>query len=303
MVKRKLTNKNFDIWHFQSVNYKTLIYIKALKELNQKVVVTFQGADIQINKKINYGYRLKKKYDTLLRSTIRQIDLIHSISNNIDSDLKKLGVKKKKIIKIPNTVHLRKTNKKKAVKKNKILKLITVARFAEKKKGFDFIDKIGDQLRGRVNFKWYIVGKDSHKIKQYKFVRENIDKFEIVPQINNINEKYFPHSSLIKLYQESDIYIHLSRIESFGISLIEAMSMKLPILAIKAKGSNELLKDKVNGYFFSIQKRNFFTKIMNIQNKKLNQKKLNAFNNAYIKKFDLELATLKLIREYKKLAF
>ena len=286
-LHRIIKKYNYDIFHFHSLNYKLLMLIRELKKLNQKVIVTFQGADIQINKKINYGYRLKKNYDHLLRSTIKKIDLIHSISNNIDLDLKKLGVKKKNIIKIPNTVYLKKTNNNKSHRKYKILKLITVARFAEKKKGFDFIDKIGEQLKGRIDFKWYIIGKNSHKLTQYKFVRENKDKFKIIPQISNFNEKYFPHSSLIKLYQQSDIYVHLSRIESFGISLIEAMSVHLPILAIKAKGSNELLKDKINGYFFSVKKNNFYTKILNIKNKKLNQRKLINFNKEYTKKFDL----------------
>ena len=55
--------------------------------------------------------------------------------------------------------------------------------------------------------------------------------------------------------------------------------------------------------FFSVKKNNFYTKILNIKNKKLNQRKLINFNKEYTKKFDLELATTKLIREYKKLIF
>ena len=48
--------KQYDLWHFHSVNYKTLIYINVLNSLNQKVIVTFQGGDIQIDRKINYFY-------------------------------------------------------------------------------------------------------------------------------------------------------------------------------------------------------------------------------------------------------
>ena len=58
--------KKYDLWHFHSVNYKTLIYINVLNSLNQKIIITFQGADIQIDKNINYGYRLDKKYDSFL---------------------------------------------------------------------------------------------------------------------------------------------------------------------------------------------------------------------------------------------
>ena len=37
-----------------------------MKDLNQKVVVTFQGIDIQIDRKINYGYRLNELYEKTL---------------------------------------------------------------------------------------------------------------------------------------------------------------------------------------------------------------------------------------------
>lgn len=53
-------NKSYDVWHFQSVNYKTLLYVKVLKKLKQKVVVTFHGADIQKDEDILYGYRFDK---------------------------------------------------------------------------------------------------------------------------------------------------------------------------------------------------------------------------------------------------
>ena len=53
--KKIIKDKNISIWHFQSVNYKTLIYLEELKKLNQKIVVTLQGADIQIDDQIKYG--------------------------------------------------------------------------------------------------------------------------------------------------------------------------------------------------------------------------------------------------------
>ena len=62
---------NYDIWHFHSVNYKTLIYINILSELDQKIIVTLQGADIQIDRQINYGYRLDPKYEQFLRYTFK----------------------------------------------------------------------------------------------------------------------------------------------------------------------------------------------------------------------------------------
>ncbi len=59
--KKLIKKEKYDIWHFHSLNYKTLLFILVLNKLNQKIAVTFQGADIQIQKNIGYGYRLKKK--------------------------------------------------------------------------------------------------------------------------------------------------------------------------------------------------------------------------------------------------
>jgi len=297
-------NKKFkyDIYHFHSVNFKLLLIIRELKNLNKKVIVTFQGADIQLKKEIGYGYRLKKKYDQLLKKVIKKVDIVQAISNNIITDIKKLGFKKEKIVQIPNTVHTKKIREYKSKKnKTKHLRLLTVARFAEKKKGFDFLDNLVNQLKHKVKFKWTIIGRDSHKIFQYDLVKKNSRYFKSVIEIHNKNEVFFPHSSLIKYYKNSDVYVHLSRIESFGISLIEAMSANLPILAINSKGSNELLKDNINGYFFNLNKLNFLKKINLIKKNKINSLKLKKYNNEYTKKFDLENATIDLIKVYKKM--
>ena len=80
--KKIINDKKFDIWHFQSVNYKTLIYVEVLKQLNQKVVVTLQGADIQIDYEINYGYRLDKKYDKFIQKVFKKVDSFHAISSS-----------------------------------------------------------------------------------------------------------------------------------------------------------------------------------------------------------------------------
>ena len=58
--KKICKKEKYDAWHFHSVNYKTLLYIKPLKELSQKVIITFQGADIQKDKDIRYGYRFEQ---------------------------------------------------------------------------------------------------------------------------------------------------------------------------------------------------------------------------------------------------
>ena len=103
-----------------------------LKKLNQKIIVTFQGADIQLNKSIKYGNRLDIKYDKLLKKSLGNIDLFTAISKNIFKDLKSFNINSNKIIELHGNLISKVLNiKKKTNKKNnKVLKIITVARYA-----------------------------------------------------------------------------------------------------------------------------------------------------------------------------
>ena len=128
-------NKKYDVWHFQSVNYKTLMYLKVLKKIKQKVVVTFHGADIQKDERILYGYRFDKKYEDFLSETIHFVDKVFAISDDVIKELNFFNFPKEKIVKIPNSIDIKKIlnvgNNKFDPKK---LNIITVARFYEKKR-------------------------------------------------------------------------------------------------------------------------------------------------------------------------
>ena len=81
-VLKLIKKYKIDIWHFSFINFKSLILINILKNLDQKVVVTFHGIDLQIERSINYGYRLNKKYDFLLKNTLKQIDKFTFVTVN-----------------------------------------------------------------------------------------------------------------------------------------------------------------------------------------------------------------------------
>jgi len=85
-LSKMIKKEKYHVWHFIFTNYKSLILINVLNALSQKIVVTFQGADIQINNKIKYGNRLDKKYDKLFKKTLESIDKFTAISNNIKHD-------------------------------------------------------------------------------------------------------------------------------------------------------------------------------------------------------------------------
>ena len=244
-LNKIIKKKKYHVWHFNFINYKSLIIIDCLKDLKQKVLVTFQGIDIQLNKEINYGYRLDKKYEKYLMSVLKKIDIFSCLSCTIKTDLLNLNVPLEKIFFIPNAVEIEKFQK---LKKNKIKKdkisLITVARFSEKKKGFDLVPKLVEKLiKLKLDFHWNIIGKNTKKLFENKIIKMNSEKFTITDDLINFNESYLPSSNLINKYMESDIYLNLSRIESFGITFVEALASEIPVISFDAKGVNEIIKD------------------------------------------------------------
>lgn len=300
-IKKIIKLKNYQVWHFIFLNYKSLLIINSLKRLNQKIIVTFQGADVQIKREIFYGNRLDKKYDKLLKFSLRKIDYFTAISRNIFKDLINLGVCSKKIFKIPNGIPLNKFQKqKKKQNLENTLKIITVARYSPKKKGYDLVHKITKKLiEKKVKFLWIIVGKNTLLLKKYSIIKENLKYFKIIDNLNCNNEMYLPDTKLIKLYKSSDLYANLSRIESFGITFIEAFASGLPILTFNSKGANELVKNNYNGIILKKNNLdNFIKKLMLINKKKLLLNK-NAFKSS--KKFDLNLLVHKYIKIYKKI--
>ena len=296
---------NFDIWHFNFLNFKSLILINALKNYNKKIkiIVTFHGVDVQIDRSINYGFRLNKKYDDLLQSTISKIDKFTYISAVIEKDLIDLGVKKEKLIYFPNSVDIKKFNKISSNKKDRVFNLITVARYAEKKKGFDLIHKIATGLKEKkIDFKWKIIGENSKFLLKDEFFRSNANFFDLIENIDNIDEEYFPHSSLIKHYKSSDLYLNLSRIESFGITYIESLASRVPIISFKSIGSNEVIVNGLNGFF--IDENNLSSYIEKICYLNQNQNILISLKKnciESIKRFDLDLISNNLIKSYKEL--
>ncbi len=296
-IAKIVNSKNYDIWHFHSINFKTLIIFEVLKELNQKVVFTFHGADIQLNKKIGYGYRLDLNYDRMLRKNLKLVDRVHSISEEIEKDLIQLNFQKKKILRLPDCVYHKKFKKYK-VNKPKKLTLITVARYAEKKKGFDFIEKISSQLINKIDFKWIIIGRNVSDLSKNKFISKYKTNFRLIEEIKN-NELFFPNSKLIKYYKSSTIYAHLSRIESFGITVLEALSSGLPIISFMSTGSKTLIKNGINGYLVNcFDTKQYAKKIIKIYKSK--NKVLKSNLNDLIE-YDLIFNTNKLIKDYKHL--
>ncbi len=304
--KKIIKKSKYDIWHFNLINFKSLLIINTLKKLNQKIVVTFHGVDLQIDRKINYGYRLDKKYEECLLENINNIDLFLNISSIMKKDLLSLGIDENKIIHLPNTIDINKINRIKGLNKKidaKKLKLITVARYDKNVKGYNLVETVAKKLfDNNVNFLWTIIGQSTKRLNDKKFIKENKDLFNIIENIGNEDEKYFPNTKIIKEYFNSDIYVNLSRIESFGVTFIEAIASGLPIISFDSKGANEIIVDDYNGFLITSDSLDdYVNKLIQISNNKnlLDSKRYNLTKT--IERYDLNVVTNQLIDIFKNI--
>src|SRR3989344_916930 len=131
----------------------------------------------------------------------------------------------------------------------KIINILYVGRL-EKRKGIDILIKaIPKVLKVVNNARFTIVGRENTKSDwlidlrnsiQYKF----LDRVYFLGYINNLK-------TLDKLYQNSDICVIPSRYESFGLTVLDAMSYRKTVVASKVGGIPEIITDNKDGVLFN----------------------------------------------------
>ena len=87
------------------------------------------------------------------------------------------------------------------------------------------------------------------------------DRNEAVKLAKNLNISdnvifagFVDDETLKKLYSLSDVYVCPSRLEGFGLTVIEAMAAKIPVVATNVGSIPELIKNGYNG--FLVEKNN-----------------------------------------------
>lgn len=210
-----------------------------------------------------------------ISKTIKQslIDYLHIndiyvINNGVDTDVFKPNEKKDssliKIISVGTLYWI----------KNQEMMIKAVVKIYQSNKNID-LTLLGD-------------GEDRNKLEKM------VDDYKASSYIHILGRK----QNVAHYLGASDIYISASKTEGLPLSIAEAMASGLPIVATKAGGVVDLVKDNVNGYLVEIDDLDMFTDRLNflIENKKIRE----AFSK---KSIDLvqDWTLLKCVNSYEKL--
>lgn len=212
--------------------------------------------------------------------------------------IKKCGVNGKNIRLIPNGVPKKILDLKTKQEKIKIFKkrfklkdkkiILSIGRLL-KYKGFQDVVKILPKLKDTV---YIIVGDGEYKDKLKELATKNKVKEKIIFAAEVTEDTKF------MLFDLCDCFVLPSQYEAFGITLLEAMARKKPVVSTKTEGGRFLIENGKNGFLFDFGNKEKLLECINKSFKSRNVGK-NGFEKA--KRFTWDKITLELERLYEEL--
>jgi glycosyltransferase involved in cell wall biosynthesis len=159
-------------------------------------------------------------------------------------------------------------------------------------KGYDILLKaFAEVLKHKKNISLTIIGKGKGLNSLLQLARDlEIEGFVYF-------KGYKTSAELVKEYNDSSAYISSSRMETFGMTIIEALSCGLPVVATKAGGPDDIVNEN-NGYLAEVEDVNslkskmilMIENISKFDSKKIRQNVIaNYSENMVIKKFETQL--------------
>ncbi|MCL5986680.1 MAG: glycosyltransferase family 4 protein [Actinobacteria bacterium] len=263
LIYRYASSFNANIIHAHMAYPAGYLSTYASRKLKIPMIVTPQGADVQVNPEINYGLALNKRLAKKINFALQSADAIGSISRSIKNTLLNMGVAENKIHEIPNGVDVNSFEKnfsdgdlREVIDEyglSKFDKIIISVGRNHPKKGFNvLIEAVAKLLRSGLNVGCIIVGKDTEKLYPQVQSLGITGNIILTGQIPAVRGKRFsldsiPDPKLLKLFKLSDIFVLPSLIEGFSLVVLEAMAAGLSIIVSDVEGCRDVVEDRVSG--------------------------------------------------------
>jgi len=306
---------NFDLWQVTNGWPLGVFAVDFFKKNNIPCVLRCCGEDIQTFPQINYGVRLNKSVDRLIKEKFPLFDAFVSLTPSVKEEYFKLGIPDEKIRIIPNGTDTAKFAKLSDEKRSDIRKkigvvkldsplILTVGRY-HPKKGFDSIPHIAKSLKERgIDFNWIIAGRNVCEIRRKYPYSESVGIFFLEKFATTGGQEVFnlPSQELIDIYCASDIFALPTLIETFGMVLVEAMAAGLPIITTDAPGVRDVINDGAEG--FKVEAGNsdkFAEKLAVVIKDERTAEKFSAQSRASSKAYDWKIVAQKYLDFYQDL--
>jgi|APSaa5957512622_1039677.scaffolds.fasta_scaffold31739_2 glycosyltransferase involved in cell wall biosynthesis len=217
---------------------------------NVPLVVTCHGVDVLTEPNIDYGIGLDPVLSRKVSYTLQMADAIIANSEGMKDALLGWGVQKDKIHFIPNGVEIapltcesQNVSLSNSNRKQKVILAIGKYRMV---KGFEHLVKAVALVAENEAVKCILVGRGMEVLNPLINELKIEDKIELVGETSDYL-KLEPSNRLLGFYKMSDVYVSSSLSESFSNTILESMSLELPVVATATIGARGLIKDGITG--------------------------------------------------------
>jgi glycosyltransferase involved in cell wall biosynthesis len=303
---------------FKGANVKKLVYLRAVPQLREFVkafapdimhahyatsygllggatkfhpfIISVWGTDIQ-------SFPQKSMlHKWVISSILKKADRLLATSKSLQAELKfNFGMESNKI---PFGIDIAQFPQK-HVQSDKDHIVFGTVKALEDVYGIDILIRAFAEFRKRfpsVQASLFIYGKGS-KEKDLKALSRELNIAEWVDF-----KGYVKPELIHQAYLELDVFLALSRRESFGVSVLEASASSLPVIVSKASGFREVCRNEETGYLVDIEDQEKVVQAMGAYlDPALRHKHGSAGREFVGKEFDLHQNTQELLEIYRSL--
>lgn len=112
---------------------------------------------------------------------------------------------------------------------------------------------------------------------------------------------FLPRKKLIDLYRQADLFVIASKTETQGLVVVEAMMAGLPVVAIKAMGVQDLVKDGETGFLVAEAEEEFAAACIKLLRSPRQMEKMSQAASIWSRNYTAQAATARLLKIYEGL--
>ncbi|MDR3583564.1 MAG: glycosyltransferase family 4 protein [Candidatus Pacebacteria bacterium] len=223
-------------------------FLSLVLKLRYKIpyVISLRGADVP-----GYTDRFKILY-IFIKPLVGLIwKNSFAVVSNSDKlrDLALVTNKKQKISVIFNGIDTREfyPGNFKSEEKKEDFSILFVSRLCQRKGAIFLLEAIEELVKSGYKIKSIFVGDGEQKKELQKFAQEHeiSDEALFCGKIN--------HDDLPRIYQSADVFVFPSLNEGMSNALLEALASGLPVIVTDVGGTQELIKNKINGFIVPLR--------------------------------------------------
>lgn len=237
----------YDVQSFQLIHAHTLfsngyIAYEAKKRFNIPYIVAVRSMDVNLF--LKYRLNLRSLGVNILKEAEKIVFISEPNRNHVISKYVPFRYQDaffKKSVVIPNGInqfYLTNTFKRENILQNRKLKIITVGYVGKRKNQTTVCEVVKKLIEQGIEVEYIVIGKV-------------LDKDVLEKVLSNSFVKYIPYLSkedLIEEYRKADVFVMPSKVETFGLTYVEAMSQGLPVIYTRGQGFDGYFDEGEVGY-------------------------------------------------------